>query len=214
MKTWKEYSSLHFPEGYIKVGDCIDIDLAIQITDGENDCDDYERYDYWDGGIIQGKHPVDVIAGKGIYETICRESVYKPFIYLGQCPAGESTNRNPALCRKAYICSRYRAKTEEEKQHYIDNARKGSRMIMDRGDLPITPHIYFTQFLDDRVNEDRLRGMAFAMDLLRHSDYVVAIIENNEISNGMDREMREAARLGIPVEMMYIGEKPEEKEKR
>ena len=94
MKTWKEYSSLHFPEGYIKVGDCIDIDLAVQLTDRERDA--YDEYEDWDEGIIQGKHPVDVIGGKGVYETICRENVYTPFRYLGQCYAGESTNRNPA----------------------------------------------------------------------------------------------------------------------
>lgn len=51
MKTWKEYSSLHFPEGYMKVGDCIDIDLAMQLTDRERDA--YDEYEDWDEGIIQ-----------------------------------------------------------------------------------------------------------------------------------------------------------------
>lgn len=212
MKTWKEYSSLHFPEGYIKVGDCIDIDLAMQLTDRERDA--YDEYEDWDEGINQGKHPVDVIGGKGVYETICRENVYTPFRYLGQCYAGESTNRNPALGRKIYICSRYAADTEEQVQRNVAIAKDYCRMVADRGDFPIAPHLYFPQFLNDAIREERSAGLRMGMEALRHADHVLAIIENGVISSGMDQEMREAARLGIPVEMIYIGETPGKKEKR
>lgn len=212
MKTFKEYKKLGFPDGYLKAGDVIDIDLAVHITVGSDE--EYDKYIEHDQGIIQGKHPVDVIASKGVYETVYRSSPYDAFTYAGQCPAGETRNRNISLGQKAYICSRYKADTDEELRHNIAIAKDYCKMIIDRGDLPIAPHLYFPQFLSDRIREERAIGLSIGMEILRHVDYVLAIIENGKISSGMDTEMREAARLGIPVEIIHIGQKPEKKEER
>ena len=62
-----------------------------------------------------------------------------------------------AACKAAafrpivYICSPYSGDTEKN----IENARKYSRFAVDRHCLPITPHIYFTQFMDDDIPEER-----------------------------------------------------------
>lgn len=50
-----------------------------------------------------------------------------------------------------YICSPYSGDTERN----TANARRYSRFAVDRHYLPITPHIYFTQFMDDNIPEER-----------------------------------------------------------
>ena len=50
-----------------------------------------------------------------------------------------------------YICSPYAGDTEKN----TENARKYSRFAVDMHCLPITPHIYFTQFMNDDVPEER-----------------------------------------------------------
>ena len=212
MKTWKEYSGLGFPKGYMKARDCIDIDLAIQITDRE--CDAYDEFENWDKGIIQGKHPIDIIGGKGIYETIYRESVYEPFRYQGQCFIGNTINRNPSLGRKVYISSCFSADTEERFKHRVDVVKKYCKIVADCGDFPIAPYLYFPQFLNDFEREGRSLQLRMAMEALRHADHLLAIVENGIIGPGMDQEMREAVKLGIPVEMAHVGYSPEKEEKR
>jgi len=116
MKTYKEYVEKGFvgaPELYLKNGDEIDIALAAELISGTDmDVADLEA---WDGGILQSTHPADIIAGQGTFDTIHRISWMKPFIYRGQCFAGEMINKNPQLSRYVYICSAYNAETEEER---------------------------------------------------------------------------------------------------
>ena len=50
-----------------------------------------------------------------------------------------------------YICSPYSGDTEKN----TENARRYSRFAVDNHCLPITPHIYFTQFMDDTIPEER-----------------------------------------------------------
>lgn len=212
MKKLSEYKSMGFPNGYLRVGDLIDMELAMFITDASVE-EDWEKYDRWENGVIQSRHPADVIGSVGVYDTIERNSIYEPFRYQGQCPAGAVGNRNMALARRVYICSRFRSDSTEGIVHNVQVAKKYCRMVMDRGDLPIATHLYFTQFLDDRDFMQRNLGMSAGLLLLRHADVVLAIIEDGEISVGMDKEMREAANLGIPIEKIYIGRQPGKVEK-
>ena len=46
-----------------------------------------------------------------------------------------------------YICSPYSGEVERN----LEMARKFSRFAVDRHYLPITPHIYFTQFMNDEI---------------------------------------------------------------
>ena len=51
-----------------------------------------------------------------------------------------------------YICSPYAGDTVTN----IESARKYSRFAVDNHCLPITPHIYFTQFMNDRGLQEGL----------------------------------------------------------
>ena len=65
-----------------------------------------------------------------------------------------------------YICSPYSGDTERN----VENAKRYSRFAVDRHYLPITPHIYFTQFMDDSSPEERQLAMFMNMIMLGHCE--------------------------------------------
>ena len=56
-----------------------------------------------------------------------------------------------------YICSPFSGDVEEN----IANARRYSRFAVDKGYIPIAPHLLFPQFLDDDNPEERELGLFF-----------------------------------------------------
>jgi len=68
--------------------------------------------------------------------------------------------------KKIFVCSPYRGNVKEN----IKKAKQYSRDIALNGDIPITPHIYFTQFLDDNNPKEVKLGMKMAKELLKMCD--------------------------------------------
>ena len=57
--------------------------------------------------------------------------------------------------KKIYVCSRLAGDIENN----IEKAKIYARFVTNEcGSIPIAPHIYFTQFLDDTVPEERAFG--------------------------------------------------------
>jgi len=53
-----------------------------------------------------------------------------------------------------FICSPYRPVGEDpetELRKNIDQAKRACRLAVSRGLIPLAPHLYFTQFLDDNI---------------------------------------------------------------
>lgn len=76
--------------------------------------------------------------------------------------------------RKVYICSPYRAKDGAELDRNIDYAQQLTRQALEAGLAPITPHLYMTQCMDDKKPEERARGMAAGLALLKGCDFARA----------------------------------------
>lgn len=97
------------------------------------------------------------------------------------------------MCEKKiiYVCSPYSGNISLNTRR----AKIYSRMVVDRGAVPITPHLYLPFILDEETE----RNAAIEMDLalLGRCDELWAF--GNHISTGMQREMEEAQKLGIPV---------------
>ena len=51
--------------------------------------------------------------------------------------------------------------------HNLKSARRYSRFAIDRGMIPVTPHLLYPQFLDDTNTEERELGSFFSLVLLR-----------------------------------------------
>ena len=111
---------------------------------------------------------------------------------------------------RIYVCSPLRPKSEDPKrakaelEKNLDKARRACRMISKLGGLPLAPHIYGTQFLDDDVPDEREEGIRIGLEWLMDADEVWVFSEF--ISEGMRREIDLASELGIPVRMFCESE--------
>lgn len=93
-----------------------------------------------------------------------------------------------------YICSPLRGDYENN----IDNAAMYSRMAFRMGYIPITPHVYFTRFMDDNNSKERSMAMSAGLQLLLMCSEVWVFGLDNP-SEGMRAEIAEAIRNNIPI---------------
>lgn len=101
-----------------------------------------------------------------------------------------------------YICSPYAGDTEKN----VENAKRYSRFAVDRHYLPVTPHIYFTQFMDDNIPEER--NIAIFMNWVLMSKCTELWVFGNTISSGMKAEIDRAKRKRMRIR--YFSEELEE----
>ena len=73
-------------------------------------------------------------------------------------------------------------------------------MAVNEGFIPVAPHIYFTQFLDDSVEKERKAGIEAGIQLMLECDEVWVFGEPTE---GMRQEIECAERNGIPVKRFW-----------
>lgn len=101
--------------------------------------------------------------------------------------------------RTVYVCSPFRAETKEGLDRNLSYARELTRQVLLRGDCPITPHLYMTQCLDEYNPHEREIGLAAGRDILKKCDEMYVGIRYG-VSKGMEKEIEEAERLGIPFQ--------------
>jgi hypothetical protein len=92
-----------------------------------------------------------------------------------------------------YICSPYAGNIEENVFH----ARRYSRFAVEKGYLPITPHLLYPQFLDDTLQSERDLGIFFGIVLMSKCSEVWVFGE--KISNGMKIEVGRAKSKGYKL---------------
>lgn len=96
--------------------------------------------------------------------------------------------------KKVYICSPCRGDYENN----IQRAKEYSRAAAMRGCIPVTPHIYLTQFMDDTVPAERALALRFGRELVLQCDELWAFGIDNP-TDGMAAELAVAKDAGIPV---------------
>lgn len=92
-----------------------------------------------------------------------------------------------------YICSPYRGDVDY-------NVAKGQfycQFAVKQGALPIAPHIYFTQFLDDNELEERKLGLEMGQDMMKQCNEFWVF--GSKMSEGMNGEIKAAEQIGLPV---------------
>lgn len=105
---------------------------------------------------------------------------------------------------RVYIMSRYRAETEKELEFNREVARHYAKRVIHEGKKPVAPHLFYTQFLDDGIPEERECGLKFGLADLRNSQEFLCVIIDGIVSDGMREEIREASRLGIPGKIVSM----------
>lgn len=96
--------------------------------------------------------------------------------------------------KKIYICSPCRGDYEKN----IDNAATYSGICFRMGYIPVTPHIYFTRFMDDTNSKERSMAMEAGKQLLLECSEVW-VFGLDHPSEGMQEEIALAIRHGIPI---------------
>ena len=92
-----------------------------------------------------------------------------------------------------YICSPFSGNVEEN----VENARRYCRFAVDKGYIPIAPHLLFPQFLDDNDMIEREMGIHFGNVLMSHCAEVWVFGEY--MSSGMSAEIDRAKRKGYKL---------------
>ena len=85
-------------------------------------------------------------------------------------------------------------------------ARMYCRFAVDKGCVPLAPHLHSPQFLDDGDAEQRALGLKFALLLLGKCDELWVFGER--ISEGMAAEIEKAKKRSMPIR--YFNSKCEE----
>ena len=119
-------------------------------------------------------------------------------------PQTQAWPKTQAEQRKlVYVCSPYRVRNakpgteayQKELDANIRRAKSACKLITDLGYIPIAPHLYFTQFLDDETPEERELGMLLGSELLAKCDELWAF--GTEATEGMQREIAQAKANGM-----------------
>ena len=113
-----------------------------------------------------------------------------------------------------FICSPYRPEQkacylqeyEEELNQNIDLAKKACRFAYEKGMVPMAPHLYFTQFLNDGCSEQRYDGIEMGLAWIRRCNELWVF--GDHISSGMAEEIYHAREVGVPIMIKQIEKEP------
>ena len=85
-----------------------------------------------------------------------------------------------------YICSPFSGAVDEN----VAAAQRYSRFAVDKGYIPVAPHLLFPQFLNDNDPKERQLGMSFGNALMSKCSEVWVF--GSTISAGMEAEIKRA----------------------
>lgn len=97
--------------------------------------------------------------------------------------------------KKIFVCSPLRGDIQGNQLR----AEQYCKYVYQQGHIPFAPHLFFTRFLDDNIDEERRFGIAAGMEFLKMMDECWIFSRN--ISSGMKAEIDFCRQLGIPVIM-------------
>ena len=83
--------------------------------------------------------------------------------------------------KKIFICSPYAGDIKKN----TELAKIYAKYVIDKGYLPIAPHLYFTQFLNEETERDL--GINLGLELLKECDEIWVF--GDIISQGMRKEL-------------------------
>ena len=119
-------------------------------------------------------------------EKFNNEGYYDPTAYEALSIIEKEERALRAFRPIVFICSPYAGEVEEN----IRAARRYSRFAVDKGFIPIAPHLLFPQFLNDAAPNERQLGLFFGDALMSKCSEVWVF--GSRISAGMETEIKRA----------------------
>ena len=92
-----------------------------------------------------------------------------------------------------YVASPYAGDTVEN----ISRAVEYCRFVVNKGAIPLAPHLLYPQFMDDSDEDQRILGLRFAISLLYRCDELWVFGE--KVSAGMAKEIEKAEKRGMRI---------------
>jgi hypothetical protein len=114
------------------------------------------------------------------------ERYYDPTAYAALTAIEKEEKALRAFRPIVYICSPYAGDVEKN----VEAAQRYSRFAVDKGYIPIAPHLLFPQFLNDRNPKERQLGLFFGNALMSKCSEVWVF--GSRISAGMEDEIKRA----------------------
>lgn len=97
-----------------------------------------------------------------------------------------------------YICSPYAGDIENN----VKFAKIACRYVVEQGHAPVAVHLLYPLILNDAVPEERKIGIQMGLRVLSSCEELWVC--GDKISPGMEQEISEAKRMGMPIR--YVGE--------
>lgn len=114
------------------------------------------------------------------------EGYYDPTAYEAMSTVEKEERALRALRPIVYICSPYAGEIEKN----VKAAQEYSRFAVEKGYIPIAPHLLFPQFLNDANPKERQLGLFFGNALMSKCSEVWVF--GSHISAGMEAEINRA----------------------
>ena len=93
--------------------------------------------------------------------------------------------------RRVYVCHPF----ADDPEANAERVRGICRALSESGFLPIAPHVYLPQFIDE--DNDREQALGLCLELVETCDELR--VYGGRVTAGMRREIEHAERRGIPV---------------
>ena len=120
------------------------------------------------------------------------EGYYDPTAYEA-LSAIETEERRARFRPVVYVCSPFSG----DPAGNAEKARRYCRFAVDNGYAPFAPHLFFPQFLDDDIPEERELGLFMAIIMLTKCAELWVFGE--QITRGMAQEIRKAESRGMII---------------
>lgn len=114
------------------------------------------------------------------------EGYYDPTAYEAMSTVEKEERALRAFRPIVYICSPYAGEIEKN----VKAAQGNSRFAVEKGYIPIAPHLLFPQFLNDANPKERQLGLFFGNALMSKCSEVWVF--GSRISAGMEAEINRA----------------------
>lgn len=121
------------------------------------------------------------------------EGYYDPTTYEALSSIEKEERSLRAFRPIVYICSPYAGDVDAN----VENARCYCRFAVDKGYIPIAPHLLFTQFLNDDNPKERQLGIFFGNAVMSKCSEVWMF--GDRISDGMESEIKRAKWKNYPL---------------
>ena len=121
------------------------------------------------------------------------EGYFDPTAYEALTKIEREVKQTRAYRPLVYVCSSLSGDAERN----AESARRYCRFAVDSGCIPLAPHLYFPQFMDDGNRAER--DLALFMDIVLLSKCSKLWVFGSHISKGMSIEIEKARHKSQPI---------------